>query len=248
MGHVYGEEFMGYAAVSSRYAAETVVGVLGPTLGPASVLDVGCAGGAWLQAWMTSGVRDVRGVDGDYVNRSQLLIPEELFQAADLAQPLDLTRRFDLVQSLEVAEHIVPAASATFIESLTRHAERFVLFSAAPPGQGGEYHINERPYEYWRGLFATHGFVPFDCVRPLIAHDGRVSFWYRYNTLLYARAENVASLPEAIRRTAVGEGNRIPDIAPLPFRLRKAAVRLLPLGVQHELARLKSHFFPTGRM
>jgi hypothetical protein len=159
-----------------------------------------------------------------------------------------LDRRFDLVQSLEVAEHITPAASEAFVENLARHAERFVLFSAAPPGQGGEYHVSERSYEFWRGLFAAHGFSPFDFVRPLIARDGRVSYWYRYNTLLYARAEHVGSLPEAIRRTAIGEGKRIPDVSPLPFRLRKAAVRLLPFGVQHELARLKSQFLPTGRL
>jgi hypothetical protein len=47
-----------------------------------------------------------------------------------------LDRRFDLVQSLEVAEHITPAASEAFVEDLARHAERFVLFSAAPPGKG----------------------------------------------------------------------------------------------------------------
>jgi hypothetical protein len=33
-----------------------------------------------------------------------------------------------------------------------------VLFSAAPPGQGGEHHVNERTYEFWRGLFARHGY------------------------------------------------------------------------------------------
>jgi hypothetical protein len=108
--------------------------------------------------------------------------------------------------------------------------------------------VNERSYEFWRGLFAAHGFAPFDFVRPLIAHDGRVSYWYRYNTLLYTRAEHVGSLPEAIRRTAIGDGKRIPDVSPLPFRLRKTAVRLLPFGVQHELARLKSQFLPTGRL
>jgi 2-polyprenyl-3-methyl-5-hydroxy-6-metoxy-1,4-benzoquinol methylase len=85
---------------------------------------------------MTAGVHDICGVHRDYVSRSQLLIPDELFRAADLARPLALGRRFDLVQSLEVAEHITPAASEAFVENLARHAERFVLFSAAPPGKG----------------------------------------------------------------------------------------------------------------
>src|SRR5262249_28792032 len=99
MGHVYGKEFMDYAAASSRYAAEKIVHHLKSDLSPRSILDVGCAVGAWLDVWMQAGVSDVCGVDGDYVNRSQLLIPQDRFRAANLAETVDLGRRFDLAQS-----------------------------------------------------------------------------------------------------------------------------------------------------
>ena len=248
MGHVYGKEFMDYAAASSRYAAEKIVHHLKSDLSPRSILDVGCAVGAWLDVWMQAGVSDVCGVDGDYVNRSQLLIPQDRFRAANLAETIDLGRRYDLVQSLEVGEHITSSAARIFVDSIARHAERYVLFAAAPPGQGGEHHVNERPYDYWRGLLAGHGFVPFDFVRPLIAADSRVSYWYRYNVILYVRRQYIESLPKNVSRTRVHDDSPIKDISPLLFKIRKAAVRLMPLRVQHNLARLKAQFLPTGRI
>jgi len=39
----------------------------------------------------------------------------------------------------------------------------------------------------------------------------------------------------------------IPDIALVPFRLRKAVVRSLPVSLRHFLARFKARFLPTGR-
>lgn len=41
---------------------------------PKSVIDVGCGPGAWLRTFAESGVRVIRGIDGDYVKRDELLI------------------------------------------------------------------------------------------------------------------------------------------------------------------------------
>jgi 2-polyprenyl-3-methyl-5-hydroxy-6-metoxy-1,4-benzoquinol methylase len=131
-----------------------------------SVLDVGCATGTSLAAWLEAGVPDIRGIDGSYVDPSQLDIEERLFTAGDLSLPISLNRTFDLVQSLEVAEHINPDAAATFVDTLVQHSNGLILFSAAPPGQGGESHINERPYDFWRRLFGHRGYEPFDYIRP----------------------------------------------------------------------------------
>ena len=32
-----------------------------------------------------------------------------------------------------------------------------LVFSHATEGQGGHYHLNERPWSYWEELFARHG-------------------------------------------------------------------------------------------
>jgi SAM-dependent methyltransferase len=244
----YDKNFMQYAAQSSAYSASSITGRLAPLLSVQSVLDVGCACGTWIRAWSEHGVADGFGVDGDYVDRAMLEIPAEHFRAIDLNAAFDLGRTFDLVQSLEVAEHLQPAASGRFVESLVRHASRFILFSAAPPGQGGEYHINEQPFEFWRAELGKHGFVPIDAVRPLIQADQNISYWYRYNVFLYVRRELAANLPAALRDARVPESEKLADVSPASFRIRKAVVRRLPYAWQSGAARLKARLLPTGRI
>jgi SAM-dependent methyltransferase len=246
--HIYNQAFMKYAAQSSAYSAATITSILRRLLDVESVLDVGCAAGTWLRAWNELGIADLHGIDGDYVDRQMFMLPASKFTAVDLNAAFDLGRQFDLVQSLEVGEHLKETASKVFAESLARHARRYILFSAAPPGQGGEYHINEQPYEFWRHKFERLGFVPVDAVRPAIVKDKRISFWYRYNTLLFVRRELLPEIGGQLRDKVILSGQQIEDVSPLLFHLRKWIVRRLPKTVQHEIARLKAKLLPTGRI
>jgi SAM-dependent methyltransferase len=154
-------------------------------LAPVSVLDVGCGVGPWLSAALDLGAEDVVGVDGDYVDRSQLLIPSDAFVSHDLSTPLDLGRRFDLAMSLEVAEHLPPSAGEGFVRSLTRHAD-VVLFSAGIPWQGGTHHVNLRWQTYWAELFRREEFKSVD-IRSLFWRDNRIGGHYRQNVVLYTK-------------------------------------------------------------
>src|SRR5262249_57987034 len=78
-------------------------------LNPKSVIDVGCAYGAWLRAFREQGCEPILGIDADWVDRSKLIIPPECFFAVDLAAEdmrLALKQTFDLTVCLETAEHI----------------------------------------------------------------------------------------------------------------------------------------------
>lgn len=240
MTYRYNAHFMAYADQSSKHSAQTISDLLRRNLEIQSVLDVGCARGTWLAAWRESGATDIVGADGSYVDPTTLAIPRNLFVAADLAETLDLGRRFDLVQSLEVAEHVCADAANRFVDNLVRHAHGYILFSAAPPGQGGEHHINEQPYEYWREKFRARGFHPYDFIRPALAADKGISFWYRYNTMLYVREDRAADLPQQILATRISESQSIADVSPLAFRIRKTIVRALPYAMQQSLAQLKA--------
>lgn len=85
----------------------------------------------------------------------------------------------DLAICLEVGEHLPPELGDRLVRLLSELSST-VVFSAAPPGQGGIAHINEQPREYWmrrfedcslrfRGdlteelsrRFATHGVAQF---------------------------------------------------------------------------------------
>lgn len=190
MSEVYTSDFYtGHMAGSVSSAAAIVPLVL--SLFPVkSVVDVGCGVGGWLAEFARNGVADIRGVDGDYVDRSLLKIPADRFTPRDLSQLASIGARFDLACSLEVAEHLPQARAEAFVAALADSAP-VVLFSAAAPGQGGDDHINEQWPSYWARLFGKHGFVTLDCIRPKIVNDPRVEWWYRQNILVFCKPERV---------------------------------------------------------
>lgn len=239
----YDENFYRYinqgALESARVLVAALVEALPIEVG--SVLDAGCGAGAWLSVWKSRGAAVV-GLDGDYVSGEQLLIEPGEFRAVDLAAGFDLGASFDLVQSLEVAEHLPEASAARFVESLCRHAD-IVLFSAAPPGQGGENHVNEQPYDYWRERFRRQGFALYDPLRGAVAGNTAVKPWYRYNTLLYVRENARPEVHAALAASRVGPDGPVPDLSPAWYRLRKRVVRLLPPATATRVAILKKKLF-----
>ncbi|WP_323777733.1 class I SAM-dependent methyltransferase [Leisingera sp.] len=227
MSHLYSNEFYDYIDQGARTSAQAMISVVQPHLQAGSVLDLGSGRGVWLSEWIKAGVQDVAGVDGDYVDRDRLAIPSEQFHAADLTRPFDLGRKFDLAQSLEVGEHLPEAASEKLVDSLTRHADR-VLFSAAVPGQGGEYHVNEKPLSFWQELFAARGFAAFDFARPHLKDMDGIEPWYRYNTVLYANEAGRHGLPEAVLDAEIPAGQKVPLAGSLGWRMRRGIVSLMP--------------------
>jgi len=190
-----------------------------------------------LAEWQTAGVADVCGLDGDYVDRSQLAIPEGAFKAVDLTEPQDLGRSFDLAQSLEVGEHLPESAAKTLVASMVAHSDR-ILFSAAVKGQGGEFHINEQPLSYWQTLFEAHGYQAYDFVRPALAGNTSVEPWYRYNSILYLNDRSAAKAPEAVLSTRVK--GRVKDAGSVPWRMRKAVVSLMPQSMVTSIAKRRA--------
>ena len=178
---------------SARAVAPFVVDLLAPQK-LRSVVDLGCGTGVWLRAFQDLGIEDVLGVDGDYVDTSSLLIPQEYFQSHDLDRPFLPSRRFDLAMSVEVAEHLQPASAEVFVASLAKLAPA-IVFSAAIPGQGGTGHINEQWPGYWANLFAHHHYHVIDC-RPALWDDDRIEPHYRQNLLLFVAEHEIASYPK----------------------------------------------------
>lgn len=135
-------------------SARAVVPLVMQLFSPRTVLDVGCGEGWWLAAFAEYGC-DVVGIDR---SSTDLAIPEDRFVGFDLATDgnFDLGP-FDLVVCLEVAEHLPAERAEWLVDTLCRHADT-VLFSAAPPGQGGFGHINEQWPDYWVPRFERQGF------------------------------------------------------------------------------------------
>jgi len=153
---------------------------------PKSALDIGCGFGTWLEVSQQLGVKDILGIEGSWLDRSLVCIPQQLICDIDLEQPFDLKRRFDLVICLEVAEHLSPAAAAGFVESMVRHGD-LILFSAAIPFQGGHHHVNEQFLDYWSNLFQYFDYRPVDFLRPIFWQNPSILWWLRQNLIVFAK-------------------------------------------------------------
>jgi hypothetical protein len=186
----YTSDFYDDIRGGSRRSAQAVVPIVLDLLQPKAIVDVGCGDGTWLSVFRALGVSDTVGLDGDYVDRRMLQIPQDQFRATDLSSPFRLPRTFDLAVSLEVAEHLPPQSAEGFVDSLTKLAP-LVLFSAAIPFQGGTQHLNERWPDYWAALFKIHDYLPIDCIRAKIWANELVAPWYAQNILLFASADRI---------------------------------------------------------
>ena len=122
---------------------------------PHSFLDVGCGTGRAVEYLHGKGL-DCVGLEGSAAAVAASPVPL-LIRHVNLNVPIALGRKFDVVWSYEVAEHIHPAHTDTFLATLIRHGDRIVM-SAARPGQGGAGHFNEQPPGYWIAKMAARGY------------------------------------------------------------------------------------------
>lgn len=160
---------------------------------PPSYLDLGSGTGAMVNMARRMGV-EAWGVD--VING-----PEHWFIHHDLTTPLHLTSgspmetdTFHLVTCLEMAEHLPEEAAPVLIETIARHLEigGLLIFSAAPPGQHGEHHINLKPAHWWRSLLFEHGISYREDLTRQLAHlfgwvTGPASAWIAANVQVFDR-------------------------------------------------------------
>ena len=177
-------------------SATVLVPILCELFKPRSVVDIGCGDGAWLAEFRKHDVTRILGVDGPWVNTSNLEIDNTEFQKRDLTQTLELAApKFDLCICLEVAEHLPRDCASHFVNSLTQLSD-VVVFSAAIPYQGGTGHVNEQWPDYWASKFAECSFIPIDCIRDRVWDEPSLAPHYAQNVIVYASDAPIKMLPQ----------------------------------------------------
>jgi SAM-dependent methyltransferase len=214
---IYNQEFYSKLQESVQQSARVIVPLILELIQPRRVIDVGCGLGTWLSVFREFGISDVLGVDGDYISRENLEIPDEKFISSDLSKPLELNQIFDLVVSLEVAEHLPEDCAETFINTLTSLGP-LVLFSAAIPHQGGTGHVNEQWVEYWADLFNKRNYVPVDCLRRKIWNNHNVCWWYAQNILLFASREKLKEYPLLYKEYKFSKSSQLSIVHPTKYK------------------------------
>lgn len=148
-------------------------------MNPSTVLDLGCGGCNFSNMFNDSGC-DVTAVDGskhaaDTANKGVDFILH------DLTEALSLGKKFDLVLCVEVIEHLEEAYENALLKTIVSHADDWVVFTGAKPGQGGKGHVNCKELEYWEGKLEDRGVVVDHELTRAIQKEWRsrkVRWWY----------------------------------------------------------------------
>ena len=175
---------------SSEMITKSIIDEFNPQI----IIDVGCGTGALLERFQKNGCKvlgleysdaalaicDRRGVKALKYDIETCAIP-------DLGQ-------YDVLVSIEVAEHLPKACADSYVHLLTS-LSRVIVFTAAPPGQGGTDHINEQPPEYWITKFLDHGFEHSKLIsnrwKDSWKSSGKVESWYYMNLLVFLGSADV---------------------------------------------------------
>jgi len=194
MNNLYSNNFHKGRHEKTTYAANKILSIILDHLPKIdSAIDVGCGVGTWLSTIENLGVKNILGIDGEWVDKEILEISETNFISKDLNTKLNLNTKFSLAMSFEVAEHLKPKNSEEFIISLTQLSD-FIIFSAAHPYQGGIGHINEQWSDYWINFFEDQGYIALDIIRKKIWRDPKIPSCYKKNILLYVKKNRVSEL------------------------------------------------------
>jgi SAM-dependent methyltransferase len=158
---------------------------------PSSALDVGCGSGNLMNELKVRGI-NIKGLEYSTVGIKICLERGLDVKKFNLEKDrLEDDSTFDVVISTEVAEHLPESCADPYVDLLCKSSERVVVFTAAPPGQGGKDHVNEQPNEYWINKFTQRGFT-FDESTSLECRDAWkarqvINDFYWKNLMIFKR-------------------------------------------------------------
>lgn len=168
--------------------AESVASILIGYFHPHSVVDVGCGNAEFLAQFQKKGI-EIKGYEGSPHALKKSMVQKQYVEQFDLRRKIAVEKKYDLALCLEVAEHIEKRFSAQLVDNVTSLSD-VVVFTAAPPGQGGHFHINEQPKEYWIKLFSSKGFALDEPLSLQIRFDFKkkdIVRWYAENIIVFKK-------------------------------------------------------------
>ena len=241
----YSPEF--YESVANRglITAEICAGVLKGYFRPKSLLDIGAGNGGWSYTFARSfsSIETVTVIDLEIRNSTHIKNLRKLKSLkffTPVAQDLSVEQRlpnevFDLIICLEVLEHL-PKESSELLSRKFAEKGRFLLFSAAVPGQGGTNHINEQPFVYWQNLLRQNGFFPLDVLRKKLSKNSRVPDYYKDNIVLWINLNFIHTEKASLSKLLMDSDFVLADTRTSKNKIKHLFLRLFPEKVITKIA------------
>jgi len=190
--HIYDEKFFQNTIKLETESASQFVDIILKYYTPASVIDIGCGAGMYLQKFQQRGLSELLGIDGSPAAATEFLLDQDKLVIFDLTKKYKLEKKYDLALCLEVAEHLPETGADTLIETIISASDN-VIFTAAVCGQGPRSigHINEQPHQYWIEKFQARGFRYLESKTEAMRaemKDQNVVWWLVNNLMIFERS------------------------------------------------------------
>ncbi|MDD5005783.1 MAG: methyltransferase domain-containing protein [Candidatus Omnitrophica bacterium] len=186
---IYDDKFFNKNLEWNVPIAAKLTGVLIDYFNPSSVVDLGCGNAEFLSEFQKRGI-PIQGYEGSRSAIEKALVDKKYIQLFDLRNKIELDKRYDLALCLEVAEHIENKFSQRLVENLTNLSDT-IIFTAATPGQGGHFHINEQPHEFWVNIFKERNYDYDDKITERVKaamREKKILWWYCDNLMIFRKA------------------------------------------------------------
>jgi len=202
LNEAYGKKFFARRR-SLSWRVPIFIHALTQVYSPRTVIDFGCGDGDLVRGFIGQGI-NAFGIEGtenciEYLgvnaasggllgSMNRVIIHDlrtpirKLFSFDDFGMITDV----DLVLCLEVAEHLEEEYSDILIKNILVSDK--IVFTAAPPGQEGNHHVNLKSREWWIGKFGKYKYV-FDydsisMIKYLLELSGKsqvkgIKAWYQ---------------------------------------------------------------------
>lgn len=188
---VYDKDFFDKNLEWNIPIAEKMTEMIIKHFNPQSVVDVGCGNAEFFAQFQKKNI-NIKGYEGSRHAINNSLVDREFVESFDLRNRIFSDKKYDLALCLEVAEHIEKKCSQTLVDSLTGLSD-WVIFTTAKPGQGGHFHINEQPENFWIEKFQAQGFAYQAKISQAIkeqAKENNILSWYSDNFMVFKKSKN----------------------------------------------------------
>lgn len=177
-----------------KYDYTTIVESIISAYNPKRIIDFGCGTGDLAKAFASQGVV-VEAIDGysnpDFSNYNNIRFTKvdlnDIEATNAYLKQFDI--KFDLAISIEVAEHLNPDISLSFINWLTTSAD-VIIFSAAVHSQDGDGHINCRSRSDWYNMLKHNSFIIADTLRQHFKLNHNLGLWHKLNIIDYLHKDS----------------------------------------------------------
>lgn len=124
---------------------------------PESMADLGCGDGWYCKQFKDYGWPVVYGYEGCQEVKEFSVYDDIMIIDLSLRRYVDIY--YDFVLCIEVGEHIPKEKEQIFLDNVREFTSKNLIISWALLGQGGRFHVNERPQEYISEQLLKRGFI-----------------------------------------------------------------------------------------